>query len=164
MGVALATELETGGSSVVSRRIGAKDKKGVDNAVVHTIIIMFLLAFLYSIPCLCFLRIFSVLSARDGLPRPLQHAHESCFPRLSLVSSLLLPMRFYAQKMIQNEQCLLWSLEGFLTSYQSYFQLRFSLGVPSAAWASVLSMSVSTLLLFYWLFLKTRYLCGIQLS
>jgi len=41
--MAIATGIGIGGSSAVSRRIGARDKKGADNVAAHTVVIMLLL-------------------------------------------------------------------------------------------------------------------------
>jgi Na+-driven multidrug efflux pump len=54
MGTAIATGLGIGGGSAISRKIGAKDKKGADNVAAHTIILMFIIAIIYTIPLFVF--------------------------------------------------------------------------------------------------------------
>jgi Na+-driven multidrug efflux pump len=54
MGTAIATGLGVGGGSAISRKIGAKDKKGGDVAAVHTLIIMVVVALAYAIPLFVF--------------------------------------------------------------------------------------------------------------
>jgi len=56
MAMALSNGLGVGTGSAISRRIGARDKKGADNVAVHTIIIMVLLAIVFTIhttSCFC---------------------------------------------------------------------------------------------------------------
>jgi len=47
--ISIAIGLGTGGGSAISRRIGAKDKKGADNVAIHTVIITLIVAFVFSI-------------------------------------------------------------------------------------------------------------------
>jgi Na+-driven multidrug efflux pump len=77
MGTALATGLGVGGGSAISRKIGAKNKKGADNAAVHTIILMFVLALLYTIP------LFIKLLVQDAPQRLLLYMPASCTQQAS---------------------------------------------------------------------------------
>ncbi|MEA1998770.1 MAG: MATE family efflux transporter, partial [Euryarchaeota archaeon] len=52
--MALSTGLGVGGGSAISRMIGARDKGGADNVAVHTIVMMLLLAVLFTIPFVVF--------------------------------------------------------------------------------------------------------------
>jgi len=52
--MALSTGLGMGAGSAISRRIGAKDKKGADNIAVHSLIITLLLAVVFTIPLFVF--------------------------------------------------------------------------------------------------------------
>ncbi|GAG79566.1 unnamed protein product, partial [marine sediment metagenome] len=46
---AIAVGLGIGGGSAISRRIGAKDKKGADNVAIHTIIISIIIAVIFTL-------------------------------------------------------------------------------------------------------------------
>ena len=48
--MALSNGIGIGGGAAISRRIGAQDKVGADNAAVHTIIITVLLSIVFTIP------------------------------------------------------------------------------------------------------------------
>ena len=68
MAMALATGLGVGGAAAISRRIGARDKEGADNVAVHTIIIMLIMAVIFTILFLVFAKeIFDLLGAGDVL-------------------------------------------------------------------------------------------------
>ncbi|MBU7036221.1 MAG: MATE family efflux transporter, partial [Theionarchaea archaeon] len=63
---AIATGIGIGGGSAISRRIGAKDKKGADTVASHTIVIMLLAAVAFAVPFFIFARdIFSAMGAGD---------------------------------------------------------------------------------------------------
>ncbi len=66
--VALGAGIGVGGSSAISRRIGAKDKQGADNTADHTIIIGVILSLLISIPLLLFLNdIFTAMTGNTNV-------------------------------------------------------------------------------------------------
>jgi len=155
MGTALATGLGIGGGSVISRRIGAKDKKGADNAAGHTIIIMILLALLYTIPLFVFSEdIFRAIGAGRTT------ATAATYARIMFSSTFIFFFSFIANAILRAEgdakrAMFAMVIGGVLNVIlDPIFIYILGLGVPGAAWASVVSMSVSALLLFYWLFLK----------
>jgi putative MATE family efflux protein len=155
MGTAIATGLGIGGGSAISRKIGAKDKIGVDNAAVHTIIFMFLLAALYTIPLFVFSDdIFRAIGAGRTT------ATAALYARIMFSATIISFFSFIANAILRSEgdakrAMLAMVLGGILNAVlDPIFIYVLGLGVPGAAWASVVSMSVSALLLFYWLFLK----------
>lgn len=155
MGTALATGLGIGGGSAISRKIGAKDKKGADNAAVHTMIIMFILAILYTIPLFVYADdIFRAIGAGRTT------ATAAVYARIMYSASIIGFFSFIANAILRSEgdakrAMLAMILGGILNVILDPIFIYFlNLGVPGAAWASVISMSVSALLLFYWLFLK----------
>ena len=155
MGTAIATGLGIGGGSAISRKIGSKDKKGVDNAAVHTIIIMFILAILYTVPLFVFSDdIFRAIGAGRTT------ATASMYARIMYSATIISFFSFIANAILRSEgdskrAMLAMVLGGILNVVlDPIFIYTLKLGVPGAAWASVVSMIVSALLLFYWLFLK----------
>jgi putative MATE family efflux protein len=155
MGIAIATGLGIGGGSAISRKIGAKDKKGADNAAVHTIIIMFILAILYTIPLYMFSDdIFHAIGAGRTT------AIASPYARIMFSATIISFFSFIATAILRSEgdakrAMFAMVIGGILNAIlDPIFIYTLNLGVPGAAWASVVSMSVSALLLIYWLFLK----------
>lgn len=155
MGIALAVGLGVGGGSVISRKIGSKDKKGADNAAVHTIIIMVILALLYTIPLFVFSEdIFRAIGAGRTT------ATAALYARIMFSATIISFFSFIANAILRAEgdakrAMLAMVLGGLLNVLlDPIFIYLLGLGVPGAAWASVVSMSVSALLLFYWLFFK----------
>jgi putative MATE family efflux protein len=153
MGTAIATGLGIGGGSAISRKIGAKDKKGADNAAVHTFIVMFIVAILYSVPLFVFAEdIFRAIGA--------EQATAALYARIMYSSTIISFFVFIANAILRSEgdakrAMFAIVLGGILNAIlDPIFIYVFGLGVPGAAYASVLSMSVPAVLLFYWLFFK----------
>jgi len=155
MGTALATGLGVGGGSAISRKIGAKDKVGGDNAAVHTLILMIIAALAYAIPLFVFAEdIFRLIGAGDAT------ATASLYARIIYSASVISFFTSIATALLRSEgdakrSMLAMILGGILNAVlDPIFIYVFGWGVPGAAIASVVSMSVSALLLFYWLFFK----------
>lgn len=155
MGTALATGLGIGGGSAISRKIGAKDKKGADNAAVHTMILMIILAVLYTVPLFVFSDdIFLAIGAGRTTETASQYA------RIMYSATIISFFAFIANAILRSEgdakRAMLAMVFGGIINVilDPIFIYSLGLGVPGAAWASVVSMSISALLLFYWLFLK----------
>jgi len=155
MGTAIATGLGIGGGSAISRKIGAKNKKGADNAAVHTLIIMCVLAVVYAVPLFVFSDdIFRAIGAGRVT------ATASLYARIMYSATIISFFSFIANAILRSEgdakrAMFAMVLGGILNVIlDPIFIYLLNLGVPGAAWASVVSMSISALLLFYWLFLK----------
>lgn len=155
MGTAIATGLGIGGGSAISRKIGAKDKKGADNAAMHTFIVMFIVAILYSVPLFVFAEnIFRAIGAEQTTTTAALYA------RIMYSTTIISFFVFIANAILRSEgdakrAMFAIVLGGILNAIlDPIFIYVFGLGVPGAAYASVLSMSVSAALLFYWLFFK----------
>jgi putative MATE family efflux protein len=155
MGTALATGLGVGGGSAISRKIGAKDKKGGDIAAVHTLIIMVIAALAYAIPLFVFADdIFRLIGAGSAT------ATASLYARIIYSASIVSFFTSIATALLRSEgdakrSMLAMILGGILNAVlDPIFIYVFGWGVPGAAIASVVSMCVSASLLFYWLFLK----------
>jgi len=155
MGTAIATGLGVGGGSAISRKIGAKDKKGGDVAAVHTLIIMVIVALAYAIPLFVFAEdIFRLIGAGEAT------ATASLYARIIYAVSIVSFFTSIATALLRSEgdakrSMLAMILGGILNAVlDPIFIYVFGWGVAGAAIASVVSISVSAVLLFYWLFLK----------
>ncbi|HWR63998.1 MAG TPA: MATE family efflux transporter [Candidatus Thermoplasmatota archaeon] len=155
MGTAIATGLGVGGGSAISRKIGAKDKKGGDRAAVHTLIIMVIVALAYAIPLFVFAEdIFRLIGAGEAT------ATASLYARIIYSVSIVSFFTSIATALLRSEgdakrSMFAMILGGILNAVlDPIFIYVFGWGVAGAAIASVVSISVSAVLLFYWLFLK----------
>ncbi len=155
MGTAIATGLGVGGGSAISRKIGAKDKKGGDIAAVHTLILMVVVALAYAIPLFIFAEdIFRMIGAEQAT------ATASLYARIMYAAAMVWFFTSIATALLRSEgdakrSMMAMILGGILNAVlDPIFIYIFGWGVPGAAIASVVSMCVSATLLFYWLFLK----------
>jgi putative MATE family efflux protein len=155
MGTAIATGLGVGGGSAISRKIGARDKKGGDIAAVHTLILMVIVALAYAIPLFMFADdIFRLIGAGQAT------ATASLYARIIYSVSIVSFFTSIATALLRSEgdakrSMLAMILGGILNAVlDPIFIYVFGWGVPGAAIASVVSICVSASLLFYWLFFK----------
>lgn len=155
MALAIANGLGIGGGAAISRRIGANDKEGADNVAVHTLVIMLIISILFTIIFFVFApSIFSVIGAGKTL------AMATVYARIMAIGTVIIFFSFIANAILRaegdvNRAMHAMALGAVLNiALDPIFIYTFDLGVAGAAWATLLSMSVSSLLLFYWLFLK----------
>ena len=155
MGTAIATGLGVGGGSAISRKIGAKDKKGGDIAAVHTLILMIIVALVYAVPLFVFAEdIFHIIGAKQAT------GTATLYVRIMYSASIVWFFTSIATALLRSEgdakrSMFAMMLGGILNAVlDPIFIYVFGWGVPGAAIATVVSICVSALLLFYWLFLK----------
>jgi len=155
MALAISTGLGIGGGSAISRRIGAKDKDGADSVAAHSILISLIIAIVFTIIFLVFAYdIFVLLGAGKTA------ATATLYARIIALGTAVVFFSFVANAILRAEgdakrAMFAMALGGILNIIlDPIFIYSFGLGVPGAAWATVLSMSVTSMLLFYWLFLK----------
>jgi putative MATE family efflux protein len=153
--LSLAVGLGVGGAAAISRRIGAKDKKGADNVAIHTIYFMILIAIFFSI-------IFFVLAEQIfmlmGAGNVVDDA--TAYGRILFGGSIVI---FYMQVTTAilraegdvNRAMVALMLGAILNiALDPIFIYTFEMGVVGAAWATLISFIVTCVLLFYWMFVK----------
>ena len=153
--MALSNGLGIGGGAAISRRIGAQDKVGADNVAVHTIIVMLLLALVFTIPFYVFApQIFSLVGA--GKTTGLAVAYS----RVIFLGSILIFFTNVANSILRSEgdskramQAMIFGavLNIFL---DPVFIYTFGMGIAGAAWATLLSLGISSLMMLNWLFFR----------
>jgi putative MATE family efflux protein len=163
MALAIANGLGIGGGAAISRRIGANDKEGADNVAVHTLVIMLIISTLFTILFFVFAPdIFSIIGAGKTL------AMATVYARIMAIGTVTIFFSFIANAILRaegdvNRAMHAMALGAVLNiALDPIFIYTFNLGVAGAAWATLLSMNVSSLLLFYWLFLKKNTYLSFQ--
>lgn len=163
--MALATGLGIGGSSAVSRKIGARDKAGADKVAAHTIVLMFFIALIITIPFFLFSPvIFAKLGAGKIAPITTSYA------RIIFGGSIILFFVNIASALLRGEgdvkraMYVMMGGAGLNIILDPLFIYTFKLGVPGAAWATVLSLLVSASILFYWICVKQNTYLSITLK
>ncbi len=164
MVIALSTGLGVGGAAAISRRIGARDKHGADNVAVHTMVMMFLTAIAVTIP---FFFLIDAIFARMGAAqvRPLA----TSYARVMFLGTIIVFFAQVASAMLRAEGDVRRAMyammggAGLNIILDPVFIYTLRMGVPGAAWASVISMSVSSFVLFYWVCIKQDTYIAIRL-
>jgi putative MATE family efflux protein len=155
MAAALATGLGIGGGSAISRKIGAKDKQGVDNVASHSMIIMLIISILFMISIFTLAEpIFTTMGAGRTTHTAVAYA------QILATGVIFIFFAFMANAILRAEgdakrAMIAMVLGGVINVIlDPIFIYTLGLGVPGAAWATVISMSIPALILFYWLFIK----------
>ena len=153
--IAISTGLGVGCGSAISRRIGAKDKEGADNVAIHSIIITLLIATIFSIPFFIFAdKLFVLIGAKDAAGLAISYGRVifagSVFTFFINVALAILRSEGDAKRAMYAMMlgaCLNIGLD-------PVFIYIFRLGVTGAAYATVLSMAITSFILIYWLFFR----------
>jgi len=153
--MALATGLGVGGSSAVSRRIGARDKEAAERAALLTLFLGVLVSFLFLALVPLSLRIFALMGASGATA-----AQAAAYARVLFGGAVVLFFANLATALLRGEgdarrAMYAMVLGGLLNvGLDPLFIYTFRLGVVGAAWATLASLFCSTLLLSFWLFLR----------
>ncbi|MBN1540096.1 MAG: MATE family efflux transporter [Candidatus Thermoplasmatota archaeon] len=153
--MALGAGLGIGGGAAISRRIGARDKKGADNVAEHVIIMMLILSLLFTVPVLLLLPwVFDIMGAGDATQMAVGYG------RVIVGGSVIIFFANNANAILRAEgdtkRAMYAMILGSVLNIvlDPIFIYTFDMGVPGAAWATMVSFLVTALLLFYWLFLS----------
>jgi putative MATE family efflux protein len=164
--MAIATGLGIGGGAAISRRIGSKDREGADNVAIHTLIIMVIMAVSFTIPFFIFAEnIFSVFSSGEVKDMA------TTYGRIIFAGSIVIFFMYVATSILRAEGDAKRSMYAMmfgailnivLDPFFIYKDMALGpltlrglgFGVSGAAWATVISMIVTSILLCYWMFIK----------
>lgn len=155
LAMALSNGLGVGTGSALSRRIGAQDKMGADNVAVHTIIIMILLAIAYTLPLVAFSEdLFLVIGAGKIVDMAVAYGQVifagSIFLFFTNVGNAILRGEGDARRAMYA-MALGASLNIVL---DPLFIYTCGMGIAGAAWATILSLGITSLVMVNWLLLK----------
>lgn len=155
MAIAIAVGLGVGGGAAISRAIGARRKRAADSAASHTIIIMVILAIAFTLPFLTFARpIFTSLGAEHTVDMA------ASYGRVMFGGTIIIFFVNVATAILRAEgdakramyALALGAVMNILLD--PIFIYTLGLGVAGAAWATMLSLTATAILLVRWLFQK----------
>ncbi len=153
--MALATGLGVGGGAAISRKIGAKDKPGADNVGVHTFIIMVIIAILFTFLFLIFSKtIFNAIGAGDALDEVLAYSQIMFAGTIIIFFQLVSTSILRAEGDANRAMWVMMFGAGLNIVLDPIFIYTLNFGVAGAAIATVLSMAISSMVIFYWIFIK----------
>lgn len=153
--IALSNGLGVGAGSAISRRLGSRDKKGADNVAVHTMILMVLMSAVFTITLFTFAEpIFAMMGAGKTT------AMATSYGRIIFGGSILLFFTNVANSILRSEGDTKRAMNAMIFGsvlnivLDPIFIYQFNMGVAGAAWATIISMGVTAVLMSRWLFFK----------
>jgi len=153
--IALSTGIGLGAGSAISRKIGANNKEGADNVAIHSIILSFLIAIIFTL-ILYFLsdKIFIWMGAGESSQLAI------IYGKILFAGSIIVFFTNIAYAILRGEgdakRTMYAIIIGAVTNIilDPIFIYTFRLGIAGAAYATVLSMFITSVILIYWLFFK----------
>ena len=157
--MALATGLGVGGGSAISRRIGAQDKPGADKVAAHTCVLMGIVSLVITIPFfMAAPHIFSAMGAGHVAPAAAAYARILFAGTIVIFFSNVSSALMRAEGDVKRAMYAMMLGAGLNIVLDPIFIYVLDMGVIGAAWATLISMTVSSSLLFRWLcILKVTY-------
>ncbi|WP_406660214.1 MATE family efflux transporter [Methanolobus sp. ZRKC3] len=153
--IALSNGLGIGGGSAISRKLGAGNKQEADNVAVHTMILMLILVLVFAIPLLIFARsIFVSIGAGETA------AMAASYGKVIFAGSLFLFFPNVANAILRSEgdtkramyAMVLGSVLNIILDPILIYWM--GMGIAGAAWATVISLAVSSIFMSNWLFFR----------
>ncbi len=162
--MAISAGIGIGGSSAVSRMIGAKDKKNADAVASHTMVLMVIAAIVLALPFFIFA---PTIFERLGAGHVSGMAGE--YARIIFGGIVIIFFGQVASSLLRGEgdvkraMVVMMVSSGLNIILDPIFIYLLKLGVAGAAWATIISISFSSGYLFYWYFIKRDTYVGIKL-
>ena len=155
MVVGLGNGLGAGANSLISRCIGAKNKKGSDNAAIHSILLTLILSVVLTLFILVFLKdILLAMGAGESLELAVQYGQIVFAGLIFLIFSSVASGILRAEGDVKRPMYAMAATAILNIVLDPIFIYYFGWGVSGAAAATVISAIISSTLILYWLLLK----------
>lgn len=162
--ISVAAGLGVGASSALSRRIGGRDKAGADRVATQSLVITCAVGLVLTLPCAVYAGTIFRLAGAGPVTRL-----AAAYGRPLFCAGVLSFFTFAASSVLRGEGDTKRSMYAMLIGaglnilLDPLFIYIFRLGVAGAAWATVLSILVSAVFLWYWLIIERRSFVTISL-
>ncbi|MEM2878483.1 MAG: MATE family efflux transporter [Candidatus Hadarchaeales archaeon] len=152
---AISTGIGVGATTNISRRIGAGNRRGAGSVATHSLLMPLLLWTAFSLPLLLLSGpVFRTVGAGDVLDQT--YAYGSVI----LAGSLFLMFSNIGNAVLRGEgdakRAMTAMVIGAMLNIflDPVFIYALDMGIAGAAWATILSLSVSSMLMIYWMIMK----------
>ena len=153
--VGFGNGLGAGGNSLISRYIGAENKKSANNAAIHNLILSAVVSVIITIIFLTFLK---PLLLMMGASSVIDYAMDYAFIIFAWTIGLLMPPivggAFRAEGDIKRATLPIAVAAIINMILDPIFIYTLNMGIKGAAWATAIGPFISLLLMFYWIFVK----------
>ena len=155
MVIGLGNGLGAGANSLISRCIGAKNKKGSDNAAIHSIILTLLVSIILTVVILIFLKdLLMIMGAGDSLNLAIQYGQIVFGGLIFLIFTSVASGILRAEGDVKRPMYAMLATAILNIVLDPIFIYYFGWGVSGAAIATLISASISAAIILYWLMLK----------
>jgi putative MATE family efflux protein len=158
LAMALANGIGIGGGAAISRRIGAKDRLGTDKVAMHSVVSSLILG---GVTCIVMLLALPHVMTFMGATRDALH-YSIAYSRIIFLGIPFLFFNASAISILRSEgdakrAMIAMASGGFCNIIlDPVFIYALNLGVVGAAIATFISMSLTTCITFYWLFIQKK--------
>ncbi len=153
--IGLGNGLGAGATSLIARCIGSKNKKGADNAAIHSLILTVGLSAVLTVLTIVFLpNILLIMGAGETLALATQYGQIVFGGLIFLIFSSVGSGILRAEGDVKRPMYAMAATAILNIILDPIFIYYFGWGVSGAAWATVLSSSIASSLMVYWLLLK----------
>ncbi len=153
--VGLGNGLGAGATSLIARCIGAENKKGADNAAIHSILLTLIAAAILTAFILAYLpNILISMGAGQSLGLAVQYGQIVFGGLIFLIFSAVASGILRAEGDVNRAMYAMAATAILNIVLDPIFIYSLGMGVAGAAWATVISAAISSALILYWLLLK----------
>jgi putative MATE family efflux protein len=153
--VGLGNGLGAGANSLIARSIGANDKKTADNAAIHSLILSTVISIILTIIIVIFLKdILLFMGAGNTINLALEYGYLIMGGLIVFILSNVGASILRSEGDV-NRAMYAMALTAILNIIiDPIFIYTFNMGMAGAAWATLLSASLSCIVIAYWIFIK----------
>lgn len=153
--IGIGNGLGAGATSLIARCIGAENKKGADNAAIHSLIMTVIVAAVLTAFILVSLPgILTVMGAGESLGLAIQYGQIVFGGLIFLILSSVASGILRAEGDVKRAMYAMAATAILNIALDPIFIYSLGMGVAGAAWATVISSGISSALILYWLLLK----------
>lgn len=157
--IGLGNGLGAGATSLIARCIGADDKKKADNAAIHSVILTLAISAILTVLVLNFLpNILLAMGAGSTVGFALQYGQVVFGGLIFLIFSSVASGILRAEGDVKRPMYAMAATAVLNIILDPIFIYYFGWGIAGAAYATVLSASISCALMIYWMLFKDTYI------
>lgn len=155
MVIGLGNGLGAGANSLISRCIGADNKRGSDNAAIHSLILAFAVSLLLTLLLLLVLPIIlRIMGVGPAFDLAMQYGEIVFGGLIFMILANVASGVLRAEGDVKRPMYAMMATAILNIVLDPIFIYYFGLGVAGAAWATVISSAISAAIIMYWLLLK----------
>ena len=153
--VGLGNGVGAGANSLIARYIGAKNKGGADNSALHAVIMSIIISIIFSVIIIIFLKpILELMGAGSSITYAMEYGTITFAFLIVFVFSGVASAIFRSEGDVKRATYAIAVTAVLNIILDPIFIYVFNLGIAGAAWATILSASISCIIMIYWIWGK----------